>query len=148
MIRHTPSYIALLAASIFLLACSSSRFDPIGRWISRDGYVVSLRSDNTYEFCDRALCSQGKLIRPGNPGGIAIILIDFFKKKNTARIAERLNTLYAGYNTNLRKSDDLDFTANSGVGSAAANEFCDWKPCVIYGNLEVGPNLTFTKVES
>jgi hypothetical protein len=147
MFKYPQVCSVALSVSVWLVACSSGAFDPIGRWNSRDGYVVSLRQDNTYEFCDRNWCSHGIIKRSGNPGGIAITLVGFFNKDNSARMAERLRRLHEGYPV-YAQSDDLDFTANSGVGSAGASKFCDWKPCVIYGNVEEGPNLVFTKIES
>lgn len=143
-----------LLIGLYLAACHTDRaFDPIGRWSSKEGYEVTLRTDGTYQFCDRGWCSEGKLERPGNPGGIAITLVGFFRKENAARMAQELKKLNAGhpYSESFRKANDtgdLDFTANSGVGSASPNEFCNWRPCVLYGNLETGPNIAFTKVES
>ena len=129
-------------------ACHSEggAFDPIGRWTSNEGYEVTLRKDSTYRFCDHEVCSEGKVERPG--GGFGVTLVGFFKKENSARLASELRRLYEGYTENFGEDGNLNFTANSDVGGASASEFCGYKPCVLFGNLETGPNLAFTKTDS
>lgn len=139
----------ILLGSLCLAACHSNdgTFDPIGRWSSKEGYEVTLRTNGTYLFCDRGVCSEGKVERPG--GGFGVTLVGFFKKENTARLVQEVRRLYTGYaaSESFGKDSDLDFTANSGISTASPSEFCDYKPCVIFGSLETGPNLAFIKAE-
>ncbi|MEI9997634.1 MAG: hypothetical protein WDM91_23770 [Rhizomicrobium sp.] len=157
MINRPVFACLVMLSGLCLSACHTTNdtFDPIGRWSSKEGYEVTLRTNGTYEFCDRGWCSQGKLEHPGNRGGIAVTLVDFFKKENSGRLVQELKKLYSGYNIKFGEggqSDfgngyDWDFTVNSGIGSASSSEFCGYKPCVLLGNLETGPNLTFTKTD-
>lgn len=147
-IRWSMCVLLILFCGLLGLNIANAQpFDPLGKWKSERGFSVAVRSDYSYEFCDRSRCTLGRYIRPGTKDGFAVTLIGFFEKPNAGRIRHVLDEL--GFLDRLKingRLSDFDFSVNSGLAGASPTRACHWKPCIYFGDWETeGPYLAFTK---
>jgi hypothetical protein len=143
----------LLGAVCFLMGCSpetkAPAFDPIGRWTSNGGFQVDLMANGKYRFCDLNSCSDGSYARPYGAGSFSVVLTDLFRQKNAERLTSMLREMRRldFYEKNGTLAD-FDFSVNSGIQNASSNKLCDWKPCVLIGDMTGDASfLAFTKSE-
>ena len=140
------AFAAVVVLTVLLLFSprNADFFDPIGRWESSEGFEVTLKSNGSYEFCDRTECASGRFIRSGGPSASGIVLVNFFRLNNSGRMKNVLRAIHSL--DNGANPVDLDFTVNSGVSGAADSPNCDGNPCILFGDVEgAGPFLAFTK---
>ena len=110
-------------------------FDPVGRWTERNGFSVSLFPDGKFEFCDNEKCATGTYVRPYGLESYAVVLKNFFKLENSARLQSLINE----YDPDLKIDHfpDLDFSVNYGIlPEDPPLKYCDKKPCIIFGAVD------------